>query len=260
MDGIENQDVNYEQDFDNDEVVNVDEIEEENDDTVEDGEVESTGEEENVDEPADDSTSDNVPNNSQMTPEQMFQMFQQMYQTQQGQQVQPQEQQPEMTVEMAQQIFNQELENGVPPAIAIQNYVDNASSAKLQGFQNQYGQVLNQQMLQQEIAKVSSKYSDYKDYEPELRGIVESQIDKEYTGNDRLSDAAAFEMAYLRQKVAKLEALSKGAFENGKKQASVEAKTQKNIKTPKAGAKNSSPSSDELKGIKIVEQGDGIFL
>jgi hypothetical protein len=253
--------------FGEDEIVDVDNIDEETDEGTDDTGAE--GADDNVDTEKPGETKPETKPEGGAEQEQDYNAvyakilndLQSKMQAGQNQQTQNQNtQQYEMTPELARAIFEKELDDGVPPAVAIQNYVENASTAKLTGFQNQYGSVLNEQMLQKEISKIQSKYPDYKDYEADLKNIVENEIDKEYTDADRLSDAAAFEMAYLKKKVGSLEAKYKEAFENGKKQALQELKTQKGIQTPKAGAKNTAGGNEIPDGIKIVEQGDGIFL
>lgn len=156
-----------------------------------------------------------------------------------------------MTEQKAKEIFEEESE--LDPVMAWQNYTQNMVQANTQKFDH----ILKKEQFNNELGQLTSRYQDFQNYD--TQGIVQ-QVDQDYTGQNRLPDMAAYEMAYLRSKIQELESQSRSAFSNGKKAGSQRRAAKKSIYNEKSGAKQQGNEDLLPDGINIVSQGDGIFI
>lgn len=156
----------------------------------------------------------------------------------------------QMTEEKAKAIFDEESQ--LDPVMAWQNYTQNMVKASTQKYES----ILKKEQFNNELGQLSSRYPDFHDYD--TQSLVQ-QVDQDYTGNNRLPDMAAFEVAYLRSKVQKLEDRSRAAFANGKKAGTQRRTAKKKIHNEISGSKKNSDRGSLPEGINIVSIGDGIF-
>lgn len=157
-----------------------------------------------------------------------------------------------MTEQKAKAIFENEAK--IDPVAAWQNYAKNMLDAQQQNFNSQYGQILKQQKFQQELGQVANRYKDFTNYD--LNEVI-SEVDKDYAGEYRLNDRAAYEMAYLRAKVKELEGKSKEAFTNGKKAALKRTESKKKLHNEVSNAKSTASSGNY---DDFMVEGDGGIL
>lgn len=180
-------------------------------------------------------------------------------QMQQRKEVAPkQPEQPQLTQESIEQQFMREQE--IDPAKAWMNYANNMAELKVQSFkqtyEQQYGNVLQKQMEVEEINKAASMYQDFYDYQNDIAAEITEirKLNPNYTPT-----ANDYENAYLRSKVRALDNIKSTAFENGKKAALKAEQSKKKTFNESPNSKNQ--TGDTLpEGINIVGSGDGIFI